>query len=124
MAATGATIVIIGLALLAIIISQLHKLIALISPKLRTPAPENSRPRADLAIAEADILKDMAAAARIYRPLTEDLGEKFKLGQLYQIFNQEQIAHPHLTIRSLRDAGYLLPADEDYFCWKTESQNL
>lgn len=118
MAATGAIIVMVGLALLATIISQLHRIIAFFDRSTDTNPPGMSTPKTRMASAEVDLLNDPAAAASIYSPLTVDLGEKFTLGKLYALIKQENNAHPHLTIRSLRDAGYLVHVDEDLFCWK------
>lgn len=121
MAVTGAIIVMSGLAILSLIISQLHKIISLFEKKtIEEPQPE---PAIDLApsfaqqSAEADILHDLEAASRIYQALTG--GEQnFSLQKLYNICTKEQMPHPHLTIRSLRDAGLLLPSGEGLYHWK------
>ena len=118
MAATGAIIVMVGLALLATIISQLHRIIAFFDRRVDESPLSMSMPKTRMASAEVDLLNDPAAAASVYRPLTADLGEKFTLGKLYALIKQENNAHPHLTIRSLRDAGYLVNVDDDLFCWK------
>jgi hypothetical protein len=72
-----------------------------------------------MASAQVDLLSDPAGAASIYKPLTADLGENFKLSKLYALMKQENNAHPHLTIRCLRDAGYLIKVDDDLFHWKS-----
>lgn len=119
MALTGACIVITGLATLSFIISQLHKIIAMLEGK-EEPAEKDQDdgvPAADLTAAERDILNDMAAAARIYKPITAGLGERFSLSGLYQAFDKENLPHPHITVRELRTAGYLAPAGEGLFKW-------
>lgn len=121
MAFTGACIVMTGLALLAFVISQLHKIIALTEGKGKKhsiPDPEPAPPAVDLSAADIDILNDLPAAARIYSPLTRDLGEEFPLTALYKIFQKENLPHPHITIMALRDAGYLEPVGEGNFSWK------
>jgi hypothetical protein len=120
MAATGAIIVMIGLALLATIISQLHRIIAFFDRGGDKNTLSMSKPMTSMASAPIDLLDDPAAAASVYRPLTADLGDKFKLSKLYALMKQENNAHPHLTIRSLRDAGHLVKVDDDLFCWKTQ----
>ena len=110
----------VGLAVLSLIISQLHRVIALFESGTNRGRVATVQIQPDLAAAETNILEDMETAARIYRPLTKELGEKFKLRRLYQLFAQEQIAHPHITIRSLRESGYLIPVGDDFFSWKTE----
>ena len=122
MAFTGACIVMAGLALLAFVISQLHKIIALTEGKEKkyaAAAPEQATaPAVDLSAAEIDILDDLPAAARIYSPLTQDIGEVFPLAALYRIFQKENLPHPHITIMALRGAGYLVPVGEGNFSWK------
>ena len=118
MAVTGAIIVMCGLSILSFLISQLHKIIALFEKKPQAPTP---RPSA--AASEKPgllILDDMAATARIYQSISACLGEKFELTKLYQMFNKESLPHPHLTIRTLRESGYLYPAGDGLFSWKTD----
>jgi Na+-transporting methylmalonyl-CoA/oxaloacetate decarboxylase gamma subunit len=122
MAFTGACIVMVGLAFLAFVISQLHRIIALTEgkPKKRVE-PQQKRteaPAAHLSAAEIDILDDLPAAARIFSPLTQDLGEVFPLSALYRIFHKENLPHPHITIMALRGAGFLVPAGDGNFSWK------
>ena len=122
MAFTGACIVMTGLALLSFIISQLHKIIALIegvgkkaaSPKKEKPA---TAPTAKLSAAQIDILDDLPAAARIYSPLTAELGDTFPLAALYRLFEKENLPHPHITIMALRNGGFIIPATEGNFSW-------
>jgi Na+-transporting methylmalonyl-CoA/oxaloacetate decarboxylase gamma subunit len=121
MAFTGACIVMVGLAILAFVISQLHKIIALTEGKEKThsiPQPEPAPPTIDLSAAEIDILDDLEAAARTYSPLTRDLGEVFPIAALYRIFQKENLPHPHITIMALRGAGFLVPVGEGNFGWK------
>lgn len=121
MAVAGACIVMTGLAVLAFIISQLHKIVNLIEKKTEEteePAPEKAVPKTESAIVAENILDDLAATAKICKPLTAGLGEAFELTQLYQVFEKENLPHPHITIRALRAAGYLAPAGEGSFSWK------
>lgn len=118
MAITGALIVMCGLAVLSFLISQLHKIIALFEKKQPQPVPEEKGESAEKA--SLFILDDLAATARIYQGISVQLGPKFDLIKLYQLLNSETLPHPHITIRSLRDAGYLAPAGDGLFCWKTE----
>jgi len=121
MAFTGACIVMSGLALLSFVISQLHRIIALMEGKPKKPVepkPEIETPGPDLSAAEIDILGDLAAAARIFSPLTQELGEAFPLAALYRVFEKEDLPHPHITITALRGAGFLMPVGEGNFCWK------
>ncbi len=121
MAFTGACIVMAGLAVLAFVISQLHKIIAFLeggAKKPVVPEPVMESPGPDFSAAEIDILNDLPAAARIYRPLTLEIGDTFPLVTLYRLFEKENLPHPHITIMALRDAGFLIPVGEGNFCWK------
>jgi hypothetical protein len=121
MAVTGAIIVMSGLSALSYIISQLHKIIGLFEKKVHPEALAVAlQPSYSQLSAEIDILNDLPSAARIYRPLTECLGEKFELSLLYKRFQDEDLPHPHITIRALRDGGLLVPAGECTFCWKED----
>ena len=114
MAITGAIIVMCGLSALAFIISQLHKVIGLFEKKKAAALHPAQSP------ADIDILNDLAGAARLYQPMTVDLGEKFHLSQLYRLFEKEQLPHPHLTIRALRAAGYIQSLGDELFSWKKD----
>ncbi len=118
MAVTGAIIVMLGLSTLSFIISQLHRIISLFERRPPDIPEESQVVPADLTTAEAHILSDPGAAARIYQPLSADLGQKFALSQLYQIANQENLPHPYLTIRSISAAGLLVSKGEGVFAWK------
>ncbi|MFC1843973.1 OadG family protein [Thermodesulfobacteriota bacterium] len=115
MAVTGSIIVMGGLSILAFIISQLHKMIGLFEKKKKEASPF-AKPAADI-----DVLSDLAATARMYQPLTADLGDSFHLADLYRIFEREQLPHPHLTISALREAEYLQSLGDGYFGWKIDS---
>lgn len=121
MAITGACIVMSGLALLSFIISQLHKIIALMEGVRKKPAPPKTEkpasPSPKLSTAEIDILGDLPAVARIYSPLTAELGDTFLLVDLYRIFEKENLPHPHITIMALRHGGFIVPASEGNFSW-------
>jgi hypothetical protein len=121
MALAGACIVMTGLAVLSFIISQLHKIVNMIEKRTEKPTPEKtisiSEPAPESLSVEENILDDLAAAASIYKPLTAGLGDTFELTKLYQIFVKENLPHPHITIRALREAGYLSPAGEGSFSW-------
>lgn len=121
MALTGACIVMTGLATLSFIISQLHKIVALIEKKAdkkEIATPEKAVTEVATVSGVEEILEDLASAAKIYMPLTAGLGDTFELTKLYQIFEKENLPHPHITIRALREAGYLAPAGEGSFSWK------
>ncbi len=127
MALTGASIVILGLAALAFIISQLHRFIALFENKetpSASPEPTESVQRVVVPAVSTDILlSDLETTAKIYQPLTETLNPAFTLAELYRLMESQDLPHPHLTVRELRAAGYLRPVGDGTFTWKTESSS-
>jgi hypothetical protein len=120
-AITGALIVMVGLAVLSLVISQLHKLVALMERRHR-PATQKAEPKTT----EIDApyydperpLLNINSAVEHYRKATQDLGEQFELKDLYTIFYHSGFPHPHLTIRSLRENGYLVSGGEGSYSWK------
>ena len=86
MALTGAIIVMTGLATLSFIISQLHKIVTLIEKKTKKSiTPDKKAAKVNSPIpGEMDVLSDLAATARIVKPMSAGLGEPFKLTKLYK----------------------------------------
>jgi hypothetical protein len=121
MAATGATIVIIGLAILAGIISQLHKIIGFFEKRGKAGpevAESSSATPPSVEPLTADPLSDLAATALYYRSLTSHFGDVFALAQLYQALEAADVPHPHITVRELKASGFLSPAGEGQFSWQ------
>jgi len=118
MAVTGVLIVMVGLTLLATIISQLHKVLALFERKNVEDQDHqpNAKPRRTLPA--ADLITDLSAAAGFYQSITTELGDSFLLTSAFELLKQEGIPHPHLTIKTLRENGYLVPLGEGRFTWK------
>ena len=114
MAITGSIIVMSGLSVLALVISQLHKIIGLFEER-KKGASHSAQPPTDI-----DVLNDLAVTTLLYQPLTAELGDSFPLAELYRIFERESLPHPHLTITALREAEYLLPLGEGLFSWKKD----
>ena len=118
MAIAGALIVLSGLGVLSFIISQLHKVVEVIEKRSApkpSPAPPESAP-AD--IAEERPALDIAALQADIRPLADALGDSFELHRLYAAAEEEGFPHVHLSIRSLREAGVLVPQGDGIFKWK------
>jgi len=120
MAITGAIIVMIGLTALSTIISQLHRLIDLLDKRKdrNAEAQEEQKPPPALKTQKTSSpLSDLSRATENFRALTQEIGETFDLASLYQLFSQHDDPHPHLTIRSLREQGYLISAGQGLFSW-------
>jgi hypothetical protein len=116
MAIAGALIVLTGLAVLSFVISQLHKVVALLekeekkraeTPTVAKKAPAPKKP-----------VLDIEAAQKQYRSLTEELDEPFALNLLYDLAQADDLPHVHLTIRTLREAGVLVSVGDGKFKWR------
>jgi hypothetical protein len=117
MALAGALIVFSGLIVLSFAIAQLHKLLKLLDKKREeVPAP----PPVPVAQAQdtIDVLSDPVALAESYQPLAEELGETFPLADLYALAMRDDLPHPHLSIKALRDAQCLASQGEGVFKWQ------
>jgi len=121
MAIAGAIIVMLGLAILAFVISQLHNVLDFLE-KHTTPKTEaaalNTKESAEKKYDPERPFLNMVEAVKHYRNASMDLGARFELKELYTIFYHSGFPHPHLTIRSLRENGYLVSGGEGYFTWK------
>ncbi|MFZ0240741.1 MAG: OadG family protein [Desulfobacterales bacterium] len=119
MAITGILIVMAGLGFLSFVISQLHKVAALLEngfkkksgqaagiPNTPVPAAVSMTPHLDL-----------AEAGKRLAPLAAELGESFELQHLYELANSNALPHVHLSIRGLRDSGVILPVGDGRFVW-------
>ena len=117
----GAVIVMIGLIILSIAISQIHKLVAFWERHQAGPSAGSG----ERVLQEADSASAMAAqcpldlhdSLKLYRPLTESLGAPFQLKDLYQRAVEYDLPHPHITIRCLREDGHLIGLGEGFFNW-------
>ncbi len=135
MALAGATIVMLGLAILSFVISQLHKVAALLdrweAAREQKRDPGSSAPAAVPEIQPATPGLDLSDPGGIsspetlghYRSLTDKLGESFSLAALYRASREHDLPHPHLSIRSLREAGMLIPRGEGIFSWQRPKEN-
>jgi hypothetical protein len=118
MALVGAAIVFSGLIVLSFTIAQLHKVLILFDKKQK---PVGSQPSVAAAPPEAsgsvDVLMDMATLTVAYDALANELGESFLLAELYALALRDDLPHPHLSIRTLREARVLLPQGDGLFAW-------
>lgn len=126
MAAAGALIVLCGLAALSFIIAHLHKLVDLLENQKLKGRQKRDGNKSDKTQSTPEFLipeqfaEDMMETANRYKRLVEQLGPAFPLAELYAISNKNGLPHPHLTIKSLRETGYLVPVGDGEFSWKQE----
>jgi len=129
MAITGPLIVMSGLTILAIIISQLHKLVGIFDKKAKQttePVVKDKKAKQNTEtvvntkeeISVPKILpNDILETAKIYQTLIDKLEQPFALSDLYQVAEQNNFPHPILTVSRLRDAGILKHEGDGLFVW-------
>ncbi len=120
MAIIGPLIVMSGLTILSIIISQLHKLVAIFDKKAKqtTEPPTKSKVKSKDEISVPKIFpNDILETAKIYQMLIDKLEQPFELSDLYQVAEQNSFPHPTLTVNRLRGAGILISEGEGLFIW-------
>ena len=121
MALVGASIVFTGLVVLSLAISQLKKVIAYIEDKQMAKESAEKQPAIESAIKESPSmppdhpLEDLDQAVLLYKPIFEKLGETFQLSDLYNLTQERNFPHPHLTIKLFRRAQILVPVGDGNF---------
>ncbi len=120
MAVTGAIIVMCGLTILSFIISLLPKIISGFEKK--ETSGENQKPDPDKTELNndkpVDYPSDPVSLKEKYISLSNSLGESFELSALYTLCNEKKEPHPHISIRTLRSAGLLVPQEDGKFTWR------
>jgi hypothetical protein len=121
MALAGAMIVLTGLSVLSFIISRLHKIIGWAEGlKGETPSTEKGTDIERALAIPQQMPTDLNEIAGIYQSLSVSLGSAFELTALYRICAEHRLPHPHLTIRSLREAGVLILVEDGVFSWSAQ----
>jgi len=119
MALAGALIVMSGLSVLSFIISQLHKVLALTDNRKKSKVIDQPSVPEPIPAATADHdLSNLEGSLTCYCDETAGLGSAFTLQDLFTVFRECDFPHPHLTIRSLKEEGFLVPTDQGKFSWK------
>lgn len=120
MAVAGALIVMTGLAILSFVISQLPKVAALLEKgfEKRTDKRPPRKTKKPLSAAPQKTDFDLHEAKKQLKPLAAELGETFDLKNLYELANNNDLPHVHLTIKSLREAGVIVPVGDGPFRWQ------
>jgi hypothetical protein len=114
----GACIVLSGLAVLSFIISLFPKFIGAFEKEEPAPPVPNTAPEpAPVRNIAFEIPSDLDDAADLYGPLIATLGEEFLMRDLYALFREQNLPHPHITIRNFWNAGLLKQTDTGAFLW-------
>ena len=114
MALAGALIVMSGLAVLALVISQLKRLADFIESRHTTPGPIDTPAPSDKKTPSLNLDEIHAR----YELMTQQLGDSFELTRLYHLANESGYPHVHLSIRCLREGGHLVPLGDGLFAWQ------
>jgi Na+-transporting methylmalonyl-CoA/oxaloacetate decarboxylase gamma subunit len=121
MAFAGACIVLTGLSVLCFIIAQFPKFISIFEKdETAVPSPSPQSEAAPDRLLTTEIPADLGAAADLYGPLICTLGDEFKLEALYALFREQNLPHPHITIRNFWNAGLLEQTESGAFLWTAE----
>ena len=119
MAIAGALIVMSGLSVLSFIISKLHNIIELMEKRGKSgDAVAQPAPAPIPAVTADHDLSNLEGSLSCYCDETARLGSTFTLQDLFLVFKECDFPHPHLTIRNLKEEGYLVSEGADRFSWK------
>ena len=110
MAGAGASIVLVGLAVLSFLISLIPRLTGFFEEKSHPPAEAVPQETQAKMIVPEKLPDDIAAASTIYFSFTEELGKSFSLMDLHRKSKEVGLPHPHLSINRFRDRGILRPS--------------
>lgn len=123
MALLGIAIDMTCLAVLAIIISRVPKVVALLDKagalfgKKEEPAGFDRKEDSEEPVYDDFSREGLSKIGAIYKQCAVDIGDTFNLAALYDISRKKGLPHPHLTIKSMREAGLLLPQGDGKFSW-------
>ncbi len=121
MALAGALIVVSGLTILSLVISQLHRVAGLFEKRPEEP-PIVEPPPGDVPakpFKPFDFpLDDLQEAASRCSLEAASLGESFEIKALFNVLKDRGWPAPHLMIRTFREREILVPAGDGLFSWK------
>lgn len=60
---------------------------------------------------------DVTAIVAEYAPFMSQLQAPFELRDVYAMAQRQALAHPHLSIRTLQEAGKIVPANDGKYTW-------
>ncbi len=126
MAIIGPLIVMSGLAILSLIISQLHRLVDIIehhTGKQREKNEQSGSEDMSKGVVPNQLPSDIHETAKLYQPLVEQLDQPFELHVLYELAQKNYYPHPYLTTTRLREAGILVGSEDGLFTWNLQSAN-
>lgn len=125
MALLGGLIVMAGLVILSFAISQIHKLVDLWENRSKKSEAKPPAPASGTATTVDGVTlnvplqcpADISQIAALYAPIVSRLGPAFELRDLYRRAAEFDLPHPHITIKCLREGGFLKPEGNGLFRW-------
>jgi hypothetical protein len=123
MAVVGATTVFLGLAVLSLVISQIHKILELWENRNKKQARPTRPPKEKEPVFREQRLPTAQELCSIYRPLVEQLKEPFQLIQLFEKTKEMDLPHAHLSIKCLQEAEILVAQGDGTFIWNKQRAN-
>ena len=123
MAVVGASTVFLGLAVLSLVISQVHKLLEFWENRNKKKASRIAPPEDKAPIQQEQRLPTVSELCSIYRPLVEQLQEPFQLIQLHEKTKEMDLPHAHLSIKCLQEADILVAQGDGTFTWNKQKAN-
>jgi uncharacterized membrane protein YcjF (UPF0283 family) len=120
MAVAGALIVMAGLTVLSLVISQLHKIATFLEKGVerRSEKKQAVKNAPKKVVAPKSPAFDIDEAQARLKPLAAELDDAFELTNLYELANSGELPHVHLSIRSLRESGVIGPTGGGRFVWR------
>jgi len=117
--AVGISIVFTGLTLLALIISQLHKVLKLWDERgMYYERLKNMGQKEETtAMPDFPLPQNMEESARQFKLLTERMEDPFSLPELLKLSEKCGLSHPHSTMNALLRSKRIVPDGKGYFHW-------
>lgn len=119
----GVSIVFIGLILLSLCISQLHKVIDFWENigKDKDPQPlPYLTPSAESSVFQTPVTDEDFESIRQYKVLVDRLDQPFSLPDLLKFAERVGLHNPHSTINYLLEKKIIVPDKDGYFIWTRE----
>ena len=111
---------------MSFVISQIHKILKLwddrekLIQRFKKKPPPAVAEKVDVPVYSERRLPSVEELARAYNPLVDQLEESFKLSQLFEIANNNDMPHPHLSIQRLQEADILVAQGDGTFTWNKQ----
>lgn len=119
----GISIVFSGLVILSLVISQLHKVLALwenpekIKAIFSRPEPEDGSPQDLEEALPAPISREQIEIIKQLSLLVRTMADHFSLPRLLHLAQVSGIKNPHASISALIKRRIIFPDGEGFFCW-------